>query len=338
MTIWPAAPAPEAEPALALGLDVGGTSTRALLADLTGRRLGAGRAGGANMTAHSARDALDAIGTAVRGALAGQDPGRVVALVLATAGIRNLARPEVSRGLAQVWHDAGVRCPVRIVPDSVAAFAAGSAEPAGTLVLSGTGALAAKIVDRDVARVVDGYGWLLGDVGSGFWLGREAVRATLRALDEDRSPGPLGRAVLDALLAGSDAPTGHPVAVELVLAVHQRPPVALAELAPVVCGLADDDGDAGRIVADAAEHLTAAARAVRGENDASPLVLAGSLLVTDTAVAAAVRARIEAVWPAAPVHLARDGAAGAAWLAVREALDADGGRAAAVHATLVGRR
>ncbi|MDT3318074.1 hypothetical protein Q9S71_14695 [Microbacterium sp. KSW4-11] len=42
--------------------------------------------------------------------------------------------------------------------------------------------------DRDTARV-DGWGWTMGDAGSGFWIGREALTAVMRAHDH-RGPGP----------------------------------------------------------------------------------------------------------------------------------------------------
>ncbi|TDE10673.1 hypothetical protein [Jiangella asiatica] len=62
------------------------------------------------------------------------------------------------------------------------------------------------------------------------------------------------------------------------MAVHAKPPVALSALAPLVTAHAGTDPEADRILAEAADHLLAHARAVRAAGDPTPIVLAGSLL------------------------------------------------------------
>ncbi|MBM0235037.1 ATPase, partial [Micromonospora sp. STR1_7] len=69
-----------------VGLDVGGTSTRATALTLTGERLGTGRAGGGNPTSHGAERAAAELLTALRGALADVDPARVAAGTIGLAG------------------------------------------------------------------------------------------------------------------------------------------------------------------------------------------------------------------------------------------------------------
>lgn len=72
------------------------------------------------------------------------------------------------------------------------------------MLVAGTGAIAAEVRDLRLDRVADGHGWLLGDAGSGFWLGREAVRGLLADLDAGRAPTPLGRQVLTDLLGAPE--------------------------------------------------------------------------------------------------------------------------------------
>jgi glucosamine kinase len=113
------------------------------------------------------------------------------------AGVSTLiSDASAARTFERLWRDLGLTCPVRVVSDVTVAFAAGTPEPDGTLALSGTGAVAARMRDRMPARFRDGYGWLLGDDGSGFWIGRQAVRATLAAVDGRAETGELARAVL----------------------------------------------------------------------------------------------------------------------------------------------
>ncbi|WP_116948753.1 N-acetylglucosamine kinase [Jiangella endophytica] len=304
------------EAPLTLGLDIGGTSTRAVVIDGAGRRLGTGRADGANVTSHALAKALDAVAAAVAAALAPVDPARVEAAVIATAGDHHLTRPEVAAQFSSLWQKVGLTCGYRVVADAVGAFVSGTPSPDGTLVLSGTGAITARFADRSPVQIVDGHGWLLGDFGSGFWIGRAAVQATLAALDRGDVPGPLGLAVARELTGRTDAPS-RTATNDIVLAVHERPPVALSALAPLVTANAGIDPEADRILAGAAGHLLAAAGVVRGDDDATPIVLAGSLLTTGTPLAALVRSGLAATWPDAVVGLALDGAAGAAWLAAR---------------------
>lgn len=321
---------------LALGIDIGGTSTRALVIGLDGIRYGFGRGPGANLTSHSLEHSLDAISTALADALRDVDPRHVVAAVVGSAGDRNLAVPEVADAFAQRWHRAGLSCPYDIVADALVAFVAGTASPDGTLVLSGTGSLAARAEDRQLVHIADAHGWLLGDLGSGFWLGREAVRATLAALDRRVAPGPLGRNVLQTLIG--EVEPGRPprqTAGDLVLAVHSRAPVMLSELAPLVDQHAGDDPEARRILHEAADHLLHSAGIVRPPGATSPLVLAGSLLTTDTELAKLVVPRLSARWPQAAMSTAQDAVAGAAWLAAITAGRLDDDEAGRLHQVLL---
>lgn len=326
-----------AAPDLALGLDIGGSSTRALVVGPDGVRHGSGRASGANLTSHSPASALASVASAVSVAVGSIDPARVRVAIIGTAGPRNLSLPEVAAALDKVWLDAGLDCGYEVIPDATVAFVAGSAAPEGTLVLSGTGALVARVEERHLAQIVDGHGWLLGDHGSGFWLGREAVRSTLRILDHRAEPGPLGQAVLRQLVPTPPTGSARVVAAELVLAVHRRPPVELAELAPLVSAAAGTDPVADEIVQQAAGHLVEATEIVRRPGDETDLVLAGSLLTTETALAGRVRHELAARWPGATMTDARDPAAGAAWLGLCRPGGLDPDQAAALHSRLFGR-
>ncbi|MFD3613886.1 BadF/BadG/BcrA/BcrD ATPase family protein [Streptomyces sp. NPDC058676] len=176
---------------LVVGLDAGGTRTRAVLAAAAdGRPLGEGAAGPGNaltvpmpqLTDHLAEAVARAVPeeararvVSVAGGFAGataaspDDPGHVNARTALTAALQRLGIPAAS---------------VTICSDIEAAFAAAPGTPAdGLALVAGTGAVAMRITDRRCTVTVDGDGWLLGDDGSGFWIGRTAVRAALRMAD-----------------------------------------------------------------------------------------------------------------------------------------------------------
>ncbi|MGN9812475.1 N-acetylglucosamine kinase [Micromonospora sp. BQ11] len=319
-----------------VGLDVGGTSTRATALTLDGRRVGSGRAGGGNPTSHGAERAADELRAALRATLADIDPATVRAGVIGLAGAaRLLADPAGRAAFDRAWHDAGLRCPYAVHGDALVAYASGTASPHGTVLIAGTGAIAAAVRDLRLDRVADGHGWLLGDAGSGFWLGREAVRRLLADLDRARTPGPLGTRVLTSLLGSAEiAPRPRNTVDALVQAVTRRPPVELARLAPLVVDAAGDgEPVATALIADAAAHLAESAARIRPVAAVEPVVLGGGLLTGDTPLGVAVRAEVAARWPDADVSTAGDGAAAAAWLAalaLPEVIDPE-----ALHALLV---
>jgi N-acetylglucosamine kinase-like BadF-type ATPase len=305
---------------LVIGLDVGGTSTRALVASLTGERRGSGRARGGNPTSHGGDRAAARILVALREALVGVDPADVRAGTIGLAGAgRLLADPAASAALAAAWREAGLRCAYLVVGDALAAYAAGTPEPDGTVLIAGTGAIAAAVRGHRLEHVADGHGWLLGDAGSGYWIGRAAVRTALADLDARRTLGPLSRAVLTELLGRVEAAADPRETVDrLVQRANAGPPVALAALTPLVMDAhASGDPAAVRIVGAAARHLVSTVGVVRPAGERTPVVLAGGLLTAATPLALAVDTALATRWPRSPRTLAGDGAAGAAWLAAR---------------------
>jgi N-acetylglucosamine kinase-like BadF-type ATPase len=318
-----------------VGVDAGGTSTRALVAALDGTRLGTGTGGGANPNSHPPERAAEQISVALRGALAGLDPAAVRAGVLGMAGSGKLTDPSVATLFEAAWRRAGLRCPMRVITDYEAAFAAGTAEPDGTALVAGTGSVAARIVDRRRVATAGGYGWLLGDEGSAFWLGREAVRATLRALESAGTPGGLAIAVLTEVLGEVPDGLAHhgpaerwPVFSRLISRVNDESPIRLARLAPLVSAAAEaGDPAAGTVVSEAARVLADTAMAVRDAGETTPVVLIGSLIGPGSPVGERLRAELAARCPG-PVRVAVDGAAGAAWLAAVEILGSSAPRPA----------
>lgn len=293
---------------LVLGVDAGGTSTRALVADRDGRVLGRGRAGGGNPVARPEAEAVEQVRLAAAGAVAGVDPGDVGAVVLGVAGLAE--QPRVLEQLDLALRSLGLRCPPLLRGDAEVAFAAGTAELEGTVLIAGTGAASARVVAGREARTHDGWGWLLGDDGSGFWIGREAVRVTLRTQDTDVA-GPLAARVMDVLAGGPVSRS------QLVLKVHARPPVSLAALAPLVLqAAAAGDREAVDVVERAADRLLAAVDVVRGPDEVTPVVLGGGI-ASSVVVGEPLVARLRDRWPGAPLSVVVSAEAGAAWLAAR---------------------
>lgn len=270
---------------LVVGIDAGGTRTRAALADSGGALLGEGSGGPGNalsvgrqeLTAHLAAALAQAVPPGLRGAVRAVYGG----FAGASPGLGPERGHELAVSCLRAALDGTGMAPgaVAVGGDTEIALASAPGAPGDGLVLiAGTGAVAARVSGGRRVAVADGHGWLLGDDGSGFWLGRQAVRAALAALD-GRGPA---TALLDAVLAHyglpPDGAAAQDAAEGVVVAAHTRPPVELALLSPaVVTAAGEGDAVARALLADAAELLARAVRALR-PRPAEPLVLSGGLL------------------------------------------------------------
>ncbi len=155
-------------------------------------------------------------------------------------------------------------------------------------------------------------GWLLGDEGSGFWIGHAVVRAVVADLDGRSTPTALTPLVLDAL--GVDD-RSEPLA-RLVATVYAARPVHLARLAPLAFAVGDDPA-AAAIGEGASRALSHTLASVLDDGIDGPLVLGGSVLLHQASVAESVEASYRARGGAGPVVRVADGIAGAAALALR---------------------
>jgi len=127
--------------------------------------------------------------------LFGSIGGGVVEEVYAGAG--GIDTDEDAQALADLIapHAPGAR--ITVVHDSRLLLAAGGAST-GVAVIAGTGSAAWGRNDAGEEARAGGWGYLLGDEGSGYWLGREAVRHSLRRMNQGLEPDRLSRALLES--------------------------------------------------------------------------------------------------------------------------------------------
>jgi len=203
---------------------------------------------------------------------------------------------------------------VVVVNDSLLALPAACLED-GVAVICGTGSTAVGRHGNQVERA-GGWGYLLGDEGSAYWITREAVRELSRRNDEHEPLGSLGAALLEA--ASADDVFG------LIHRWHEAlSPSFWADLAPVV--LDCDDPAAGSTLEGAARSLAELAASVQRrvrwpECEMVPVVLAGSLVKHHAGMQAATRSAIEGLLPRADVRVAKEPpVTGAVCLAMRVA-------------------
>src|SRR5262249_43044415 len=143
----------------------------------------AGHGTGPGANPNSGGDTAQALTTALKAAVVAVDPALVAGGVFGVAGAGAAARPRIVAAANTAWQAVGLTGEPQVVTDIAGAYAAGSERPVGIVILAGTGAGAAVINEGEIERRADAYGYLIGDEGSAVWIGREAVRAAMRAYD-----------------------------------------------------------------------------------------------------------------------------------------------------------
>jgi len=266
-----------------LGVDAGGTKTVAVLANEKGQIVGYGKAGPGNYQAVGLKTSIEAITSAVRTALA--SAGTSARPKLAVLGLAGVGRPldyeRLKRALSglKLFKDTELF----ITNDAHIALVGAVGQEYGVILIAGTGAIAFGINQSGEQARADGWGYLLGDEGGGYWIGLEALRAALRDYD-GRGPSTLLSQYLCQRLEIT-----HPA--DLVeWAYHNKPSVStIAALAEIVfTAAAQGDRVAMRILHQAGTALgrTAASVILRLNlvDKAFPFVTLGGLLKGETSV------------------------------------------------------
>jgi N-acetylglucosamine kinase-like BadF-type ATPase len=293
-----------------LGIDAGGTKTRALLADEHGRVVGGALGGGANLRTHGELEVEKVLHSVIEEARAAADAApEAVAL-----GIAGADRPADEAVLRAILRRIGFRNRVIVTNDARIAFVAGSDERVGLALVCGTGSIAwGRNRAGEIARS-GGWGWHLGDEGSGFWIGERAIRDVLRAADGRGPATSLDRALSEHFeIARPD---------QILFAIYdgEFPRTKVARFAPRVEEAANaGDSVARAILADAAGELTRAAVSVRErlrvEGSPYDVVLSGGTFAAVPTLADDVARRL-ATGSARVCRLTEEPAMGAVKLAI----------------------
>jgi glucosamine kinase len=279
-----------------LGVDGGGTHTRARVVTAQGRALGEGRAGPSGLSL-----GLDAAWTNVRLAIdnafeaASVQPPKPSEMAVGI-GVAGATSPSLLDGFAVRCRDWG-RC--TLSDDAVIAHLGAFGHAPGLLVIAGTGSIAVARDRQGRLSQNGGWGYPLGDEGSGAWIGAQALRRLFCGIDHRGTSTSLVERMMRAV--GSD----YARVVEWVRLSNQS---AVARLAPLVFEAAEaGDSDALAILkhaADAVEQLVD-----NGSDDPSlPVCLAGT-------VAQRLTARLSPPLQERLVEAAGDSLAGALQLA-----------------------
>jgi N-acetylglucosamine kinase-like BadF-type ATPase len=288
-----------AAPPLVIGIDAGGTATRVVAARGT-RRISV-RGGTGNLLTLGERKFLRLLRQCARDVaeVTARSPQQVRAVCLGGAGLgRTREREQALAHLTAVWPHARAS----VTDDATIFLWAVFGSHPGAVLMAGTGSIC---VGRDAhgrSERAGGWGSLLGDAGSAFALGQDALAHALSARDGLTKATPFSRALVEHLKV-SDALN----VLSLVYDPDAGGPATIAALAPVVLGCARrGDPVAARIVTAQSRALARVGSSVvkRLGSSVTEVALGGGLFRTRW-YAAAVRQELARTCPNVRVFASR---------------------------------
>lgn len=170
---------------LFLGVDGGGTETRAVIINREGHKLGEGKAGGSNNHAVGEEIAITNLIEAIKQAIKGQRYEELFGC-LSLAGV-NSTRDQHTWATAlqkKKFFSSLFSKPPLILNDTRAALRSGTTDKNAVVIIAGTGSNCYGINDIGEEAKTGGQDYILGDEGSGYFVGLEILKHVTRTLDE----------------------------------------------------------------------------------------------------------------------------------------------------------
>lgn len=298
-----------------LGIDAGGTKTVCLLADEHGTVVSEARGGGANLHAAGELAVEKVLHELMERAIGDLD----IVPAAVCLGIAGVDREDEMRTVRAIMRRIGHKSRVLVVNDALIALVAGARDAPGIVINAGTGSIVYGRNAAGEAARAGGWGHMIGDEGSGYWIGREALAAVMRAGD---GRGPMTQLTAHVLAHFNVSDVSH---LPRIVYDREPPRMAVAAIGPIVQEVASQgDAVAARILERAAEELVLAADSVASRlemrGDAFAFYLAGGVFSVVPSLVTEMTRRLVEVAPRSRVEMLNaEPACGAVWLALAEA-------------------
>lgn len=282
-----------------IGVDGGGSKTRAILADERGEQVAEAVGAGSAVRPHEIERSAGVIADVVRDVLEMGEQGDAKPRVLCV-GVAGVGREPEREALSEALVAQQLADEVVVVPDYAVALEDAFADGPGVLLIAGTGSMAFGRGPTGATSRCGGWGPVFGDEGSGAWIGRRALSVVAAAADGREPETALTGAVLTAAEVSETS--------DLIRWASGATSGQLATLAPVVMSVADaGDLRANSIVSMAVEelalHVRALARQLFVDERASvPVALTGGLLRKGSSFRKRLEHRLKTAVPGAHIH------------------------------------
>lgn len=284
---------------IVIGIDGGGTKTKAVVADEQGREIISVEGPGSAVRPGQAEHSADVICAVVKDALAAADMTHVMPKVVCV-GVAGVGRDPERQALWQALQGRELAEDVIVHADATVALDDAFGDGPGILLICGTGSVAFGRSPAGQFARCGGWGPVFGDEGSGAWIGRRALSVVAAATDGREPETALTGAILTAAQVND--------VQELVGWAAAATPAAFATLAPAVLSVAAaGDLRANSIASMAVEELglhvrTLARTLFVDERAATPVALAGGLLGPRSMLRKRLEQRLKSMAPGAQVR------------------------------------
>ena len=166
---------------LVLGVDGGGSKTRAVVCDERQNVLGEGTSGPSNPLRVGVSEGVKAVREAAERAC--QDAGvRLLEIVAAEVGLAGVKRADIRERVRSALMELGVKSLEVVTDADIALYGATEGKP-GIIIIAGTGSICCGVNARGRHACAGGWGPVAGDEGSGSWIARRGLQAVARATD-----------------------------------------------------------------------------------------------------------------------------------------------------------
>lgn len=283
-----------------IGIDGGGTKTVGILTTETGQHLAQAQAGPANYHVVGATQTQAVLEGIISELYEKVDISRTnpIRFCLGMAGLGRAVDQQV---IGQICNELGIRENRILTHDAHIALIGGTEKQEGVIIISGTGAIVYGINAHGKEARASGWGYLLGDEGSGYDIAIKGLRAVTRAADGRDDPTELTNRILNKLELNEPS--------ELIRWVHAASRDTIAHLAEIVFDAAlTMDNVAERIVDEAADELVCATSSVIEQlkfTEPFDVVLSGGNLIHQPMFADKLRRRFTEIQPDGSVILPR---------------------------------
>ncbi|PGH77971.1 ATPase [Bacillus thuringiensis] len=251
-----------------IGVDGGGTKTEAVAYDLNGKKICEGKAGYGNLLINEKQAIINII-DAIKQCLVTLKNEDCQYICLGLAGYGGVKDTE---GITSALY-ATFNIPFTIVNDGVIAHAALLKGKDGILTISGTGSVSIG-VKNGVEKMAGGWGHILGDEGSGYWIAMQAFIKMTQEDDEGLNYDNLTKLILTKL--------GYQSVLELKKFIYSSTKAEIASFVPVIVQQAEAGNDFSQnILKQAGYHLAkitlAVCKKLHFDNDVT-IAIKGSIL------------------------------------------------------------
>ncbi|MEM2135785.1 MAG: BadF/BadG/BcrA/BcrD ATPase family protein [Candidatus Jordarchaeaceae archaeon] len=241
---------------LVLGVDGGATKTVCVVADENFKILGVGLAGSSNYHVVGVEAAQKSVALALKRAIPSKLKNSIDVCCFGIGGLNTKRDKKIISGFIKPLVAARKHI---FVNDVVIAFHAATCGEPGIVMVAGTGSIAYGVNPEGKEGVAGGWGWLIGDEGSAFYIAKKALMCASKAYDGRGKPTSLVELFCSHLKISKFE--------NIISKVYEEmKPRDLALLAPLVTQAAQNGDDvAQNILEDAARELALTVKALAGK-------------------------------------------------------------------------